>query len=573
MQDVEKTDVWLEYERGKNYNSTKNLYDNYDKFFKFFHGKQWEGLKSGNVQPIVLPIIKPTVKYKVGVLKTYEYQIVFNPNTWENTQQAQYLEKLCKSLNKYANRIWEIEQVKAKIDESLKDSCISGEGIIHSYETNGKIKVEVIDQPNIYYGNESDENIQEQPYIIISYRRTVESVREEAKQAGVSEEEIENIVADSEIQEQPGRENRTTEVSPMCLVLLKYYKKDNSVWVKKCTRSVTIRKDTNTELTLYPIAHMIWENVKGSARGIGEVEYMIPNQIELNKTITRRAIAVMMGAYPKLAYNSEYVKDVSSLSKVGASVRVEQMAADDVSKAISYLKPATMSSDALQLQEDLISKSQDLAGAGDNVTGNIDPTQASGKAIIAVQQASQQPLNEQLNTMKFFIEDIANIWYDMLKTYSVDGIILTTEIEDSITGQKVEQMQRISKEELDSLKVHIRIDITPKGAYDKFAQEQSLENLLIQQIITFEEYVDALDDDSTMPKLKLSKILEKRKEQQRQMQQMQMQANAIQGAMQEAMILQEQGGNQIQNIANQAQEINDNVMTRIGGNSNEMQAM
>ena len=161
----------------------------------------------------------------------------------------------------------------------------------------------------------------------------------------------------------------------------------------------------------------------------------------------------------------------------------------------------------------------------------------------------------------------------MLKTYSVNGIILTTETEDQMTGQKIERMQQISKEELDSLKVHIRIDITPKGAYDKFAQEQSLENLLVQQIITFEEYVDALDDDSTMPKLKLSKILEKRKEKQRQIQQIQMQANAIQGAMEEAMIMQEEQGNQIQQIANQAQGINDNAMAMMGGGAYEMQAM
>ncbi len=565
-----KTDVWLEYERGKNYNSSRGIYDDYDKFFKFYHGNQWEGLKSGNVQPLVFNIIKPTVKYKVGVLKTYEYQIVFNPNTWENLQQEKALEGICKGLNKFSNRVWEIEQVKAKIDEAIKDCCISGEGVIHSYEEDGNVKVEVIDQPNIYYGNENDESIQDQPYIIISYRRTVQDVKAEAERNGISAEEIENITSDSEYNEQAGKENRNQEISPMCLVLTKYYKQDGQVWVKKCTRTATIVPDQNTKLTLYPIAHMLWEKEKGSARGMGEVKYLIPNQIELNKVATRRAISTLLGAFPRLVYNSKYVKDISALGKVGASIKVDEMSADDIHKVISYLNPTNMSPDSLQLQEDLIAKSQDLAGAGDNVTGNIDPTKTSGKAILAVQQASQQPLNEQLSTLKFFIEDIANIWYDMLKTYSTEGIVVTEEIQDPTSGQKTEQPIPISQEQLVAFKVHIKVDITPRGAYDKFAQEQSLENLLGAQMITFEEYVEALDDDSTMPKLKLIKILEKREEKRKQMQLMQIQANQVQGAMEEALMLQEQNGQQIQNMADQAQTINDNFM---GGDIDAMQQM
>lgn len=573
MKEDEVTDVWLNYQNGKNFLSSKNFYEEYDRFFKFYYGNQWEGLKSGNVQPIVYPIIKPTVKYKVGVLKTYEYQVVFNANTWENREQQRQIEELCKSLNKYTNRIWELEQIKAKIDEILKDSCIAGEGIVHTYEKDGNIKAEIIDSPNIYYGNENDENIQEQPYIILSFRRTLKSVKEEAEKEGLSKEEVESICADSDFLEQAGKENRVMEISPMCLVLLKYFKKNGTVWVEKCTKNVKIKKATDTGLTLYPIAHMLWEKEKGSARGIGEVKYMIPNQIELNKTATRIAIATMLGAYPKLAYNAKYVKNIASLEKVGASIKLEEMVADDVNKVVSYLKPAYISADAKQLQADLMKNSQELAGAGDTVTGNIDPTQASGKAILAVQQASQQPLNEQLNTMKFFLEDLANIWFDMLKNYSVEGIIVTREVKDEQTGRTQEVGYRITKEQLDELKVHIKIDITPRGAYDKFAQEQSLENLLNTQKITFEEYVKALDDDSTMPKTKLDKILKDREEKQIKMQEMQIEANALQGAMQEALILRQQNGEEIQDIANKGQQVNDNAVAIMGGNTNEMRTM
>lgn len=568
-----ETEEWKLYEKGKNYNISINLYKDTEDNYNFYHGKQWNGAKLGNIQPITLNIIRPTVKYKVGVLNSNSYQIVFNPNVYENYEEEQNMEETCKILNKYSNKIWEIEQVNKKVREVLKDACINSEGISHTYEEDERIKTEVIDKTNIYYGNENDSDIQSQPYILISYRRTVDSVKEEARRNGMSEEEIAKITADSDYEEQAGRDKRIEEISPMCLVLLKYYKKDGTIWMKKSTKNAVVRKEADTKMKLYPIAHMVWEEVKGYARGTGEVKCLIPNQIEINKTATRRAIAVQLCAYPKLVVNMKYVSNPSSLEKVGTTIKLNEITADDVSKVVNYLRPTTMSTDALNLQQELMKDTQDLAGAGDTVNGNVDPTQASGKAILAVQQAGQQPLNDQLERYKTFLEDLARIWFEMLQTYSMNGIVASKEQKDEQTGQVIEIPYQITYNDLQKMKFNIKIDITPHSAYDKYAQEQSLENLMLKQLITFEEYVKALSEDSVMPKPKLEKILKDREENRRRMQAMQMQVNTIQGAMEEAMIMQEQSGNQIQNIANQAQVTNDETMQMIGGNSNEMQAM
>ena len=60
------------------------------------------------------------------------------------------------------------------------------------------------------------------------------------------------------------------------------------------------------------------------------------------------------------------------------------------------------------------------------------------------------------------------------------------------------------------LNVNIRIDVSPTNPYSKFAREQSLENALGNGHITFDEYVEALDDDGTAPKGKFKDILDKR---------------------------------------------------------------
>lgn len=552
------TDVWNEYQRGVDYNYRQNLYEKSDKNFKFYLGNQWENAKLGGIQPITLNIIQSIVKYKVGVVKTNSYQIYFNSDTYETDEQRRKMQDLCDGLNRFANRVWEKNQVDRVVENCIDDACIDSEGIIYFYEDNGNIVPEQVDKTNIYYGNENDDNIQTQPYIIISFRRTVDEVKEEAKANGMPDEEIEKIVSDEEYHEQAGKDKRTDEISPMCLELLKLYKKDGTVWMKKCTRLATIVKDTDLKIKLYPVAHYLWIRVKGSARGQGEVEYIIPNQIEINKTATRRALAVKLGAFPKLVANTKYIRNTKALNSVGTTIELNELNADDVNKVVNYLKPAQMSTDAYNLQKELIDDTQNLAGAGDNVTGNVDPTQTSGKAILAVQQASQQPINAQVKAYKTFIEDIAKIWFEMLKAYSVDGITLTKEEKDYANDTTYDTQYILSYDELEKLELDIKIDITPKSPYDKYAMEMSLENLLGAGQITFEEYVNALPEDSTMPKTKLKEILKSREEKNKIITEIEKQGNALNGALEQVMIQQEQQNQQQTGITPEEANMVDN---------------
>lgn len=533
------TDVWNEYQKGVDYNYRQDLYNKTDKNFKFYLGNQWENAKLGGIQPITLNIIQSIVKYKVGVVKTNSYQIYFNSDTYEDDTERRKLQDLCDSLNRFANRTWEKNQVDKIVRNCVDDACIDSEGIVYFYEDNDNIVPEQVDKTNIYYGNENDDNIQTQPYIIISFRRTVDEVKEEAKKNGMSDEELEKIIPDEEYHEQAGKDKRVDEISPMCLVLLKLYKKDGTIWAKKCTRLANVMNDSNLKIKLYPVAHYNWIRVKGSSRGQGEVEYLIPNQIEINKTATRRALAVKLGAFPKLVANTKYIKNAKALNSVGTTIELNELNADDVNKVVNYLKPAQMSTDAYNLQKELIDDTQNLAGAGDNVTGNIDPTQTSGKAILAVQQASQQPINSQVEAYKTFIEDIARIWFEMLKAYSVDGIKLTKEEKDYANDTTYDTQYILDYEELNKLELDLKIDITPKSAFDKYAMEVSLENLLSAGQITFEEYVNALPEDSTMPKSKLKEILKTREEKNKVITDIEKQGNALNGAIEQVMTQQE----------------------------------
>jgi hypothetical protein len=569
------TSVWRDFEKGRMYNRTKNLYRDTEMNYDYYYGNQAKYLNIGKETPVVLNIIKSIVKYKLGVVNSNAYAIVYNPNFYNAKEDTELLKSLCNALSKHANKVWELQQVGTKIKEVMKDACINDEGILHNYFDKQKqeIVTEVIDKNNIYYGNENDSDIQSQPYIIISYRKPVTQVKEEAKKLGVEKDKIELITTDGETLEQAGYTSTTDEVNPMCLVLLKYYKENGKIYYTRAVKSVELETKVPTEETLYPVCHMCWEKVKGSARGMGAVRNVISNQIELNKIATRRALSVKISAFSKLIVNDEFIKNPSALDKVGSTIRLKGGATiDDVRKQVGYLSPASMSPDAKNLQDDIQINTKDLEGAGDVATGAVDPTQASGKAILAVQQATQQPLNEQVDTYKTFIEDLARIYYDMWKAYKVDGMQVLIEQKNN-NGEPIEVPYTIPYEILNRLDANIKVDITPKSPYDRYAEEQSLENLFMSDKITFEEYVEALPEGSVMPKDILQKIIEKRKENQEKLTQMQIEADRMNSALNQVMQQESNTNSDIEDIAGQGEMVNVNAMNMMGGGNNEMPPM
>jgi hypothetical protein len=571
-EDENVTSVWKDFEKGRMYNRMKNLYRDTEQNYDYYYGNQAKYLNIGKETPVVLNIIKSIVKYKLGVVNSNAYAIVYNPNFYDATTETELLKELCKVLSRHANKVWELQQVGSKIKEVMKDACINDEGILHSYFDIEKqeIATEVIDKNNVYYGNENDSDIQNQPYIIISYRKPVTQVREEAERLGIDKEKIELITSDGETLEQAGYSSTTDEVNPMCLVLLKYYKENGKVFYTRAVKSVELEVKQETGETLYPVCHMCWEKVKGSSRGVGAVRNVITNQIEINKIATRRALAVKLSAFPKPIVNEDFISNPSALETVGSTIKLKGGASiEDVRKQVGYLNPASMSLDAKNLQDDIQLNTKDLEGAGDVATGSVDPTQASGKAILAVQQATQQPLNEQVDTYKTFIEDLARIYFDMWKAYKVDGMQVLMEQKNE-AGEIIEVPYQIPYEVLKRIEPYIKVDITPKSPYDRYAEEQSLENLFMSDKITFEEYVEALPEGSVMPKDVLQKILEKRKENQEKLTQMQMQADQINSALNQVMQEETNTSNDIETIANQGEMINSNMM---GGSQNEMPAM
>ena len=534
IEQIKETPIWQLYEKGRNYHRRIGIYTDTDRNYRMYNGNQWEGAKLGDVEPVQKNFIKPIVKYKISVIHDNLYAINYSSQNFTNREFAKVSERYCEMLNRYAHRIWEQDKMDFKGRRITKDAAINDEGIIYVDFDEEEMKPinEIIKKNDIYYGNENDDDIQNQPYILLRKRMPVSNAIDFALSKGMSEADTEYIIGDNDTFEESG-EAAKEELDNMVTLVYKLYKKDGTVHYSIATRWIEIVEDVDIGIKLYPIAHFNWEEKEGSARGEGEVRYLIPNQIEVNRTEMRRVLTVKLQAYPKLIADTSKISNPQSLNTVGGVIKTHGQAVEDVHKIVGTVPPAQMSPDVKELQESLIQVTRDLAGAGDTATGQVNPESASGRAILAVQQASQAPMTEQKESYKNFIEDIARIWLEYLMVYSVDGIDLEEEVTDE-TGEEIVVVERVPQTVLQELQATVKIDITPKSVYDKFAQEQTMENLLVQGLLSAQRlselkaYAKMLDDDSVAPKQKILEVIEYMEEEQQRIAMIQAQAEIMQ---------------------------------------------
>jgi hypothetical protein len=371
----------------------------------------------------------------------------------------------------------------AKCWDAVKAALIGGDSYIYFYD--GDSGSQLVDRTDVFFADETNPDLDSQQYVLIRERLAVEQVRKQAVANGISEKDAADIVADGE---DDGK----------CTCVLMLSKEAEGLGFVKFTKTVVYQpKQVITGLDIYPIASLRCTEKRASARGIGEVLPLIPNQIEVNRNLARRLVNAKLTAYSRLVYASDRIADPSALCEVGSAIEVEGGGVSSIKDAVNYLTPSSMSPDAKNLSDELLTISKDLAGAGDAALGSVNPTEASGAAIIAVRDQAALPLNEQTARFRKFAEDIARIWYRLWVVYNPSGLTF-------------EDGTFVSSAELASLEPDVRIDVSNSSPFSKYAREQALEKLFTMGHITFEEYIESLDDDSSVPKSKLVHILKNR---------------------------------------------------------------
>jgi len=512
-------EIWNRYEKCRNYIEENGLINRTNEQWDFYLDNQWNvgqntTLSTGTALPF-LNIIKSSIKFQLSTIAQNQMIPTFNSNKEDiDPQITEGKIAVAKLLNKQLHDDWKMSKQNQKSWNIIKQGLIQGD----SYQYCGTPDPrddQIVMNTNIMFGDESNNCIQEQPYIIIRERLLVKEVKKIGKKNGLPQDKIDNIQPDTDDQYLINK-NVMRDVEGKVTSILYMEKRDGVVWWGKSINGLEYEpmkpmesKVGNKTISckLYPIASYMPEEMPNSARGKSSVRPMIPNQIEINKTIARRSEAVKIAAFPRLAYNANAVRNEEDLDKAGAKIAVDG-GAESINQLIAYLNPVSQSPDAANLQADLIATTRELNGSVDALTGATDPTRVSGQAVYAMVAQSEKPLSEAVDRYKQFVEDLALIWLEQKKVYNPKGITV-----DGI---------EISGEALRDVDLEVSIDVSQDSPWTRAGEKAFLDNLLDKQMIDLEWYTELAPDNSEIPKGKLKKMFAELKKKAQEMQQQQM---------------------------------------------------
>lgn len=525
MGEVGYHDIWQKYEKSKHYMDGKNILLKTERNWNFFVGKQWEATKdSEGLEDLpMLNFIKQTVNYKVSSISQHAITAIFSDMNSGSLELGN--DDVCHRMNNLFDISWQKAKMNRVARKALKHSAVQGDSYVFWYSGDTRKSPQIVNNTQMRLGDENTVDIQEQPWIIIEERLTKDVVKERAKLQGCTEEELALIMTDSDNDTQLYNKQ---EVSNKVTSLVYMEKKKGIVHIARATKNVIyeelhpIAQTKNNEpigtgLTMYPIVPMIWEEVPNTARGSSEVEHLIPNQLELNKTLARRAISVKMTAFPRVAYDEGMLANPEDLDKVGSALRLTGGNAQAISQMIAYLSPQAQSQDAKLLSDELLEKTKDLSGASDTALGNIDLSRVSGTAATTIRDQQQVPLNDQVTMYQEFVENVALLWFDIWKAYYPDGIEF-----DGI---------RVEAEEIENIVPNVRIDIAEDTTLSRMTSQQEISNLFNNNKITFDEFAEAYPEHASIDKKILLKIAEQRRQAQLAQQQAMEQQQLAMGGM------------------------------------------
>ena len=492
---IDPTSIWKQYEDARNYKSTENLYSIIAQNEAYYAGDQWRGVKSGNLPTPVFNFLEQLVDVKVSSLMADQLTIYRRPDDVSESISDEKVTKGAKVLNLSDQKNWERLKLDSMNEGALLDASISGAAFSHwywdddvesgnSYKTKGNFMGELIDSVNMYFSNPNEVQIQDQDWIIISSRKTVKQVKAMAKEAGIPEEQIEMLNGDEE-QFYEGYDKAQNEQNPgygssnLQTVLLKYWKKDGTVWCAKTTGNVILKEPIDTELEHYPIAMMNWKTRKRFIFGTAEITFIIKNQQHVNMMLSMQQLHARLQGTPKLLFNKTVIDGVSNM--IGGVIPVRGNPSDNIANVMAYKAPAAMSVDVDKSIDSAIKLTQQFKGINDNVLGISRPENTS--ALVAQQRAAGVPLESIKRRFLQYIEDIAIIWLDFYRTkYNTNRKVFAEDGEEfEFTGTDFKDIYLKTK-----------VDV---GAGHQWAEPltlQILDSMLDRQVITPVQYIQRL---------------------------------------------------------------------------------
>lgn len=489
--------VQAEYQKMLGYNAAVNLDETVRANENFFIGKQWEGVDAKGLPTPVYNFLKQVVLFSVANITTDNIKMQATPLACERTPED--VGRVAEIVNKEFDRLFEFNRVPNLVREYMRNAAVDGDSCLFTFWDDtvdagfglrGGIRTEIVDNMRVGFGNTACRDPQKQPYILIERREMTKELRRAAQEAGNPRW---NDI-------QPDNENHNTDSyknsSERSTVLLRMWKerKTGTVWACEVSGRVMLREPWDMGLRLYPVTWINWDYIPDSYHGQALVTGLIPNQIFVNKLFAMSMISLMTSAFPRTVYDKTRIPKWNNA--VGAAIGVN---GGDVSGVAKIIDPAQISPQIAQFIQTSVDYTRQFLGATSAALGETRPDNTS--AIIALQRAASIPSEITKQNLYKSIEDLGRIYLDFMAAYygkrkvqvsmpDVGADIL------AFAGKDPEELETVLFDYgiLNDMPMALKLDVGASSYWSEMASVQTLDNLLMQDKITIEEYLERIPD-------------------------------------------------------------------------------
>ncbi|HWS44190.1 MAG TPA: hypothetical protein VN421_14030 [Pseudoflavonifractor sp.] len=488
--------IWTEYNKGLDFKSQLDLYETVKNNENFYIGRQWEGVQSNGLPTPVFNFIKRIILFLVASTAADNIKLAASPMGCTGRFNGVETEKLCSVVNDQFEVLFERNKMGKLIRDFMRNAAVDGDGCIYCWfdpeeetgqDAKGNIRVELLENTRVFFGNPNSPDVQGQPYLIISRRELVGDAREEAEGNGEDAEAIQSDTDDASDRFDAMTDGKVT-------TLTKFWrdKETGTIWCARTAKNTWVRRPWDTGQKRYPISWLNWDYVPGCYHGQAAVTGLIPNQVFVNKLFAMTMISLMTTAYPKVVYDKTRIAKWDS--RVGAAIGVN---GGDVGNVARTIDPATISPQVSQFIQQAIGLTKEFMGATDAALGNVRPDNTS--AIIALQKASSVPMELTKQNLFQCIEDMGNIWLDLMRVYYGERYV-----------EKQGAAELFDFSVLEEVPLSLKLDVGGSAYWSEIAQMNTLDNLLTQGKISVIDYLERVPNGYISNQQELIETLKER---------------------------------------------------------------
>lgn len=485
--------VWSQYEAGKEYKRRIGLYDTARRNERYYRGEQWQSTGEDLPRP-VFNIIRRITDYLICTVASGRVNISYSDENLpfiRSEREAEIVKKGVDAMSRNAAYRWERSKMDHLVYKFLTDAALTGDGVMYCYWDSraesgqlfsGDIVTSLVDNTNVFPADVNNADIQSQEYIILSGRATVSALRKEAEDHGASAEDVKRILPDKEFHigggdlaelELDGEDEAKTTY------LIKFWRENGFVCFEKSTRECVIHR-AKTACHLYPITYFNWYPTKNSFHGTSPISGIIPNQNFINRAYAMAMKHMTDTAFSKVIYDKTRIPEWSN--RVGEAIAA--VGGGNMSDAVSVVGTGDMQEGYTELIEKATSMTKELCGATESALGNVVPTNTS--AILALQESSRLPLEQIRSAFSRAIEELANIWADMMCAYYPPERLLPYKAEEGIA------LAEADFGKLSGSLIKATVEVGAISHYSDSGTQAVLDKLLDSGRITTVQYLEHL---------------------------------------------------------------------------------